>query len=652
MKTTITKLHLTLLALALQLFSMVALAQAPQKMSYQAVIRNASNNILANTTVGMRISILQGSPTGTPLYVELQTPTTNVNGLVSLEIGGGLEVLGPFSSINWASGGPFYIKTETDVAGGTRYTITGTTQLLSVPFALYALTSGSGGGSQGPAGPTGPQGPQGIAGPAGPTGPQGAQGAQGIAGPTGPQGPIGATGPAGATGAQGPQGIAGPTGPTGPAGTAGATGAQGPQGIAGPTGPTGPIGATGPAGATGAQGPQGIAGPAGPTGPIGATGPAGANGANGLDGATGPQGPQGIAGPTGPTGPIGATGPAGANGANGLDGATGPQGPQGDPGLPGSNGLDGATGPTGDTGPQGPQGPQGDPGLPGANGLDGATGPTGPTGPAPSGTGIVTVNGGVLGTPGPLTGDVTTSGDGLVTTIGDNTITTSKIVDGTITTADISNSTIDLTTKVTGILPVSNGGTGQGNNLTQYGVIYAPTTTTMGSTDAGSSGQVFMSNGGTSAPSWQDLKQSATTVFSSAGGSITTVGSGGNIPGLSITVTVPAGYIALLSSYGGVQNTGGSATNAACIVDVYFTIDGALATYGGYQRLLVGNNRYEGVSAWSMTTRQTLSAGSHTITVGGVLVAKNGTTVPSSVTLGGATGNVLQGELSVILIRQ
>lgn len=117
--------------------SMSALAQAPQKMSYQAVIRNPSNVLVVNTTVGMKISILQGTPTGTVVYAETQTPTTNANGLASIQIGTGSVVTGTFTGINWANG-PFYVKTETDPLGGTTYTITGTNQLMSVPYALLA----------------------------------------------------------------------------------------------------------------------------------------------------------------------------------------------------------------------------------------------------------------------------------------------------------------------------------------------------------------------------------------------------------------------------------------------------------------------------------------------------------------------------------
>ena len=117
-------------------------AQSPQKMSYQAIVRNASNQLVESTTVGMKISMLQGSASGTAAYVETQTPMTNSNGLVSIEIGGGTVISGAFAVIDWANG-PYFIKTEIDPAGGTNYTITGVSQLLSVPYALYALSAGS-----------------------------------------------------------------------------------------------------------------------------------------------------------------------------------------------------------------------------------------------------------------------------------------------------------------------------------------------------------------------------------------------------------------------------------------------------------------------------------------------------------------------------
>ena len=147
--------------------------QVPEKMSYQAVVRNTTNNLVTNQPVGMQISILQGSATGTAVYVETQTPTSNANGLVSLEIGGGTVVSGNMATINWANG-PYFIKTETDPTGGSSYTITGTSQLLSAPYALYAKTSGSS-----TPGPAGPMGPQGLTGPQGSAGTPGANG-QGV----------------------------------------------------------------------------------------------------------------------------------------------------------------------------------------------------------------------------------------------------------------------------------------------------------------------------------------------------------------------------------------------------------------------------------------------------------------------------------------
>ena len=115
-------------------------AQSPDKMSYQAVIRNTAGKLITDTQIKIRISILRGSADGMQVYTEIQVPTTNANGLVSLEIGEGTVVSGDFALIDW-SDGPYFIKTETDPSGGANYTITGTTQLLSVPYAFYAKTA-------------------------------------------------------------------------------------------------------------------------------------------------------------------------------------------------------------------------------------------------------------------------------------------------------------------------------------------------------------------------------------------------------------------------------------------------------------------------------------------------------------------------------
>ena len=124
------------------------IAQAPQKISYQAVIRNTAGLLVVNQQIGMRISILRGMALALPVYVETQAPVSNANGLVTLEIGGGNPVTGTFVAIDWADG-TYFIETETDPAGGTDYTITGTSQLLSVPYALHARTAESVTGSGG-----------------------------------------------------------------------------------------------------------------------------------------------------------------------------------------------------------------------------------------------------------------------------------------------------------------------------------------------------------------------------------------------------------------------------------------------------------------------------------------------------------------------
>ncbi|MFM8473277.1 MAG: hypothetical protein ACKOBV_07145 [Candidatus Kapaibacterium sp.] len=117
-------------------------AQAPEKLSYEFVVNNATGTLVSNRQVGMRLSLLQGSSSGTAVYVETQTPTTNVNGLAKLEIGGGTVVSGTIAGIDW-SAGPYYLKTEIDITGGASYSQTVTNQLLSSSYALYAKNAGS-----------------------------------------------------------------------------------------------------------------------------------------------------------------------------------------------------------------------------------------------------------------------------------------------------------------------------------------------------------------------------------------------------------------------------------------------------------------------------------------------------------------------------
>jgi len=132
-----TKIYLFFTAI---LLTNVVWAQVPQKMSYQAVVRDAANALKINQKVGIQISLLQGSVSGDAVYVETQAPTTNDNGLLSIEIGAGTVISGSLTTIDWSKG-PYFIHTETDPTGGTDYTITGTSELLSVPYALHAQTA-------------------------------------------------------------------------------------------------------------------------------------------------------------------------------------------------------------------------------------------------------------------------------------------------------------------------------------------------------------------------------------------------------------------------------------------------------------------------------------------------------------------------------
>lgn len=119
-------------------------AQDTQGMSCQAVIRNACNNLVVSSPICIQISILQGLVTNTAVYIGIQTSSNNANGLLNIEIGTGTIGTVIISSINWAIA-TYFLKTETEITGGTNYNISGTNQLLSVPFSQFTTTSGNGG---------------------------------------------------------------------------------------------------------------------------------------------------------------------------------------------------------------------------------------------------------------------------------------------------------------------------------------------------------------------------------------------------------------------------------------------------------------------------------------------------------------------------
>ena len=160
---------LTLLLTAILFAVTGILAQTPNEFKYQAVLRNADGTIIAEESVSVDISILQGSASGTSVFDEIHRVITTAQGLINLNIGS----QGDMSVVDW-SASTYFI--EISVNG----TLMGTSQLLSVPYALYAETSGSS--------TPGPQGEQGI------------QGATGATGATGADGVVGATGADGADG--------------------------------------------------------------------------------------------------------------------------------------------------------------------------------------------------------------------------------------------------------------------------------------------------------------------------------------------------------------------------------------------------------------------------------------------------------------------
>jgi hypothetical protein len=360
------------------------------------------------------VSIIEDVANGSVVYAEEHTATTNDIGLINLAVGGGTVAQGLFSNIDWGNHS-YFMKISVDISGGSTYVAMGTTQLRSVPYALFAETSNNAGpqGIQGVAGndgvdgidgTNGLDGIDGVDGLAGAQGIQGIQGLQGDTGVAGVQGSIGLTGAQGIQGLQGDTGIAGTNGVNGIDGTNGVDGADGTNGVDGLNGTNGAVGATGLQGiqgvagndgADGTNGTNGVNGAVGATGTQGIQGVAGndgadgTNGIDGVDGAVGATGTQGIQGVAGNDGADGTNGIDGTNGVDGAVGATGTQGIQGVAGndgadgvdgIDGTNGTNGVNGAVGATGTQGIQGVAGNDGADGTNGIDGAVGATGTQG--------------------------------------------------------------------------------------------------------------------------------------------------------------------------------------------------------------------------------------------------------------------------------
>ncbi len=205
---------ITSLCIAFCFSTLVVKAQVPFQFNYQAIARNTAGQGIANATIKVKITILDGSASAAAVYSETRTVITNQLGLFNLAIGstGAQSTTGIFTSVDWSTGKKF-IKVEVDPLGGNNLVTLGTTELLSVPYALYAVN-----GKQGQQGQQGIQGVQGI---------PGNSGLIGLPGATGPQGIRGNTGSQGNTGPQGPQGLQGPQGALGLQGAQGALGSQG-----------------------------------------------------------------------------------------------------------------------------------------------------------------------------------------------------------------------------------------------------------------------------------------------------------------------------------------------------------------------------------------------------------------------------------------
>ncbi len=236
------------------------MAQVPQAFSYQAVIRDGQGNPLVNESVTLQISIREAAITGPTLYSEIHKTATNQFGLVNLLVGEGVPQFSTFDFVNWDKNNKYLqVALETDTNGTTNFITMGLTQLVSVPYALYAENVANADDADADStnelqvlqrvgdtlflsqanfvilptntGSIGPTGATGLAGLNGATGPTGPQGNAGVTGATGPTGLGGSTGPTGLTGSTGSDGLNGATGPTGIQGATGTTGPRGEEGI-------------------------------------------------------------------------------------------------------------------------------------------------------------------------------------------------------------------------------------------------------------------------------------------------------------------------------------------------------------------------------------------------------------------------------------
>lgn len=126
------------LFLQMSLVSLWLMAQTPNAFNYQAVVRNTSGDLMTNATIGVQVSLLEGSANGTVVYTETFNTVTSQFGGIDLQIGTGTVTSGQFSNIDWGNATGIWMRVSIDPTGGASYTQISNTQLLSVPYALYA----------------------------------------------------------------------------------------------------------------------------------------------------------------------------------------------------------------------------------------------------------------------------------------------------------------------------------------------------------------------------------------------------------------------------------------------------------------------------------------------------------------------------------